>query len=56
MKTISDYKTEFIQLMQELEKEHGCVVKSIYIEQRPISNIPLYSDKFSTTTCKIDIQ
>lgn len=56
MKTISDYKNEFIQLMTELEKEHGCVVNSIYIQQRPISNNPLYSDKFTITTCKIDIQ
>lgn len=49
MKTIREYKDEFIKLMQELEKEHGCFVKSINIEQ--FEHID-----YTKTTCKIDIQ
>ena len=54
MKTISEYKDEFIKLMQELEKEHGCVVKSVKVEK----DFTLYSGvgNLITTTCKIDIQ
>ena len=31
MKTIKDYKQQFIQLANELEKEYGSTIRSVYI-------------------------
>ena len=42
MKTIKDYKQQFIQLANELEQEYGATIRSIYIarvggDDEPIS-------------------
>lgn len=31
MKTIKEYKQQFVQLASELEKEYGSTIRSIYI-------------------------
>ena len=33
MKTIDQYKEEFIELAKQFEKEHGCSIKKIQVER-----------------------
>ena len=34
MKTIKEYKQEFLKLANELEKDYSCPINSIYISRR----------------------
>jgi len=43
MKTIDQYKEEFIKLATQFEKEHGCSIKSITIERYSTSTYLDYS-------------
>lgn len=33
MKTIKEYKEEFLKLANELEKDYGCTISAIYISR-----------------------
>lgn len=58
MKTIGEYKREFVKLLLELEKEHEVNVKSVVIEQSGEIHInaPQIGYETSRISCKINIQ
>lgn len=57
MKTIGEYKEEFINLLLELEKEHDCVVNSVEIARLEKIHISFPNNtESSKLSCKIDIQ
>lgn len=41
MKTIKDYKQQFIQLANELEQEYGSTIRSIYIARTGDDDEPI---------------
>lgn len=43
MKTIKDYKQQFLQLANELEQEFGSTIKSIYISRTGDDSVPISS-------------
>ena len=41
MKTIKDYKQQFIQLANELEQEFGSTIRGIYITRTSVDDEPI---------------
>ena len=55
MKTIDEYKADFIKLAKQLEQEHGFTFSTIVIESKTNDHITQFGQEFSTYTysCKI---
>ena len=48
MKTIDQYKEEFIELARQFEKEHGCRIKMIQVEQFTDSHVSKFGQEYET--------
>ena len=55
MKSIEDYKKDIISIIQEMEKEHGCDVRTLCVHTESLysANMEIVSKKY---TVEIDIQ
>ncbi len=50
---IDDYKKKLIAIVEEMQKEHGCVVESVNIERKLFSGWPALND---TATYEVTIE
>lgn len=48
MKTIDEYKSEFIELARQFEKEHGCSIKMVQIEKYSKSHCTQFGQEYDT--------
>lgn len=48
MKTIDEYKRDFIDLARQFEKEHGCCIKMIQIEKYTQSHRTQFGQEYDT--------
>lgn len=48
MKTIDQYKNEFIELARQFEKEHGCSIKMVQVEKYSKSHCTQFGQEYDT--------
>ena len=55
MKSVEDYKKDVISIIQEMEKEHGCNVRTLCVHTESFysANMAIVSKKY---TVEIDMQ